>query len=83
MGPEGFKGEVWRSERRAQNCVKARLGKKKRSAGDNGLQYACVVCELRMRLCVVARSDYNLVLLPGKEAVDNGRGPADATFWVR
>ena len=70
------------SSGKSRSCIEARLTKHK-SEWNDGSDYACALCERRMRLCVVVDSAERVLLLPRKAAEDEGRGPTDTKYWAR
>ena len=70
------------SSKKSRSCISSRQEKKK-SEWDDGHNYACAMCEQRMRLCVVVDSAERILLLPRKAAEDQGRGPTDTKYWTR
>ena len=70
------------SSKKSRSCIITRLERKK-SQWNDGHEYACAMCEKRMRLCVVVDSAERILLLPRKVAEDEGRGPTDTKYWTR
>ena len=70
------------SSKKSRSCITTRLERKK-SQWNDGYEYACAMCEQRMRLCVVVDSAERILLLPRKVAEDEGRGPTDTKYWTR
>ena len=66
----------------SRNCIEARLERHK-ARWDDGLEYACAVCNHRRRLCVVVDSEEEVMMLPRKAAEDDGKSPTEAGYWMR
>ena len=66
----------------SRSCIEARLERKK-SEWKDGPDYACDLCDRRMRLCVVVNGREQILLLPRKAAETVGEGPADDAYWMR
>ena len=77
-----FKWATVQSSEKTRSCIEARLERKK-SEWNSGPEYACAMCDRRMRLCVVVDTGEHLLLLPRKDAEDQEEGPADASYWMR
>ncbi len=75
-----FNWAAVQSSGKSRSCIEARSEKKK-SVWDNGPEYACAICDQRLRLCVVVNSDEQVLFLPRKAARDEGKEPTDASYW--
>ena len=73
---------IVQSSKKTRSCIITRLEKEK-SHWNDGHEYACAMCEQRMRLCIVVDSAERILLLPRKVAEDEGRGPTDTKYWTR
>lgn len=65
-----------------RSCIEARFDKRK-SLWNDGEGYACALCDHSRRLCMVAEDTEQLLLLPRKAAENEGKGPADTSYWMR
>ena len=77
-----FKWNVVRLHGQGRACIEARSSKRK-SEWNIGSEYACALCEQRMRLCLVVNGAEQVLLLPRKVGVKEGRQPTDAKYWMR